>query len=267
MLSYLKPFAKPLLNTQLGVVLSSIRSRRLCHQLLEKWQMPLVNRLLLENLGTKTIAGLFPDLEYSENLQPEQIGPFLLGTYELEIAPWFIECQSRKFSMILDIGAKFGYYAVGMAKWFPNTPVYAFDTDPWARRVTRDFAQRNKASNVNSLGYCGPSWLSRHLSPNSLIICDCEGFEFELIRHSNSSNFATSTLIIECHDSQPWNLTDSLIQEFKHTHSAKVVPFNPDSRPQALPVQLEFLPQDLRHLAFGEPRSGDQRWLYLQPLT
>lgn len=267
LVSTLKTLIRPLSTNPLGTKLLSIRSRRQCHQLLRQWEMPEVNRLLLQHVGPRSIGGLFPGLVYTERLQPEQMGPFLLGTYELEIAPWFAQCRQRHFSMVLDVGAKFGYYAVGLAQWFPDTPVYAFDTDPWARKVTRDFAQTNHASNVQSLGYCSPDWLNRHLSPNALIVCDCEGFEYELLQLRHSPHLQSATLIVECHDAAPWERTQALQAEFSSTHSSTLASFDPASHPTAVPIPLDFIPSHLRHFAWVEPRHADQRWLFLVPRT
>jgi hypothetical protein len=107
----------------------------------------------------------------------EHLGPFLLGTYEYELHPWWVSLTRGEYAQIVDVGAKFGYYAVGLARYFPETPILAFDTDWWARAACREMATANRASNVHLEKYCSPRWLDQNLQPRALIVCDCEGFE------------------------------------------------------------------------------------------
>ncbi len=227
--------------------------------------MPEVNDKLLKAFGNRCVQGLFPDMVLPNFLRSEQMGPFLLGTYEQEIAPWFILLKSRQFSMILDIGSKFGFYAVGLAQWFPPTRVIAFDTDPWAQKATRDFAQMNNVHNVEALGYCSPKWMSSHLLPNSLIISDCEGYEFILFHPESIPNLKTATMIIESHDAFPWEKHGKLIERFRDTHEVDEISFDPGDRSKRTGMDLSFLNPSELTLAVGEPRYPWQKWLFIRP--
>ena len=69
----------------------------------------------------------------------------------------------RPFPQIVDVGAKFGYYAVGLARRYPAAAVVAYDVDWWARRACRRMAAANGVGNVDGVGGV-PAGLVRHPS-------------------------------------------------------------------------------------------------------
>ncbi len=244
--------------------LIAVRSRKQSQKLLKKWGCLEVNRKLLDRFGNRSLGGLFPRLILPEMIQMEQMGPFILGTYEEEISPWFIRQKERSFSEILDVGSKFGFYAVGLATWHPNTPVIAFDTDPWAQKATLEVARANGVKNVSVFGYCSVQWLAGHLAERAFIVCDCEGFEFELLDPQCVPALKSATMIVESHDGPPWEKHLKLINQFKNTHRIEEVSFKGNNRiPSA---DISFLSDDEKQLAVGEPRVSYQKWLLFEPL-
>lgn len=254
-----------LVPERINVLLLSARSRRLSHARLRAWGMPEVNDKLIKVFGNQCENGLFPGMILPNFLRCEQMGPFLLGTYEQEIEPWLTSLKTQRFSTILDIGSKFGFYAVGLAQWFPTTRVIAFDTDPWAQKATREVANVNKVHNVETLGYCSHKWLASHLPPDSLIISDCEGYEFILFQPESVPNLNTATMIIESHDAPPWEKHAKLIESFQYTHDVKEVSFDTSDRSKRTTFDLSFLSPSELGLAVGEPRNPWQKWLYFRP--
>ena len=105
-----------------------------------------------------------------------------------------------QYAQIIDVGAKFGYYAVGLAKKYPGTPVVAFDTDAWARRAVREMMAANGTGNVRVESFCSAEWLERHARENALIVSDCEGYEAALFGPGTASKLRAATLLIETHD-------------------------------------------------------------------
>jgi ribosomal protein L11 methylase PrmA len=207
------------------------------------------------------LSGPFRGMSLSELTRREHLGPFLLGTYEAELHPWIEQVSDRQYPAVLDIGAKFGYYAVGLARYMRDTSVIAFDTDPWARRATREMAAVNDTSNVSIAGYCSPRWLDRHLQPGSLVISDCEGFESELFLEARTPALDSATLIIEVHDSLAPGVGAAIRQRFTRTHDISMVtemaPVTPDA-------DLNFLSAEEARTAVREIR-GPQEWLRLTP--
>ncbi|MHB1557193.1 MAG: hypothetical protein ACYC61_06920 [Isosphaeraceae bacterium] len=194
----------------------------------------------------------------------EHVGPYLLGTYEFQLHPWFASLSNRSFAQILDVGAKFGYYAVGLARLFPDTQVIAFDGDWWARAACREMASANQTSNLIVDGFCSPRWLDRKLQPASLIVCDCEGYEAELLLQSTSPALDSATLIIETHDEIVPGTTDAICRRFAGSHHLSRVSTTDTIDDPAPPVDLSFLTPDEAHSALREVRDR-QDWLFLTP--
>jgi len=194
----------------------------------------------------------------------EHIGPYLLGTYEMELHPWWEQVRLRSFRQVIDVGAKFGYYAVGLAKQFPIAVVVAFDTDWWARKALREMIEANRVQNVTVRSSCTPKWLSKHLQPGALIVSDCEGYERDLFCTLGVPSLTSATLIIETHEQVSPGVRSDLINRFQQTHEIRSV----DSRSVALLPNLPVrsLKQDELRRVANEVRPP-QTWLLLLPRT
>jgi len=193
----------------------------------------------------------------------EHISPFLLGTYEFQLHPWVALVAAGQYSQIIDVGSSFGYYAVGLALLFPEIPVVAFDTDWWARAACREMATESRTSNVEVAGFCSPAWLDRNLRPSSLILCDCEGYEAELLTTSTSRALSSATVIVETHDMIKPGVTQAIRKRFAWSHQVATVVAGLETVPIP-PVDLSFLTADEIRSALREVR-GSETWLLLTP--
>jgi hypothetical protein len=117
--------------------LLSAGDRAHSHRLVKEWGLDALTAKLVSALGPLVRSGPFQGMELTPITYLEHLGPYLLGTYEYELLPWWALLTKRPYSQIVDVGAKFGYYAVGLARYFPDTPILAFDTDWWARAACR----------------------------------------------------------------------------------------------------------------------------------
>ncbi|MBZ0142410.1 MAG: hypothetical protein K8F56_02440 [Rhodocyclaceae bacterium] len=241
--------------------LLSMRSRRLSHRLVRRWGLPRLTDLLVQRDGLVVSGGPFRGLRLPAGARREHLAPFLLGTYESELHPWLEEVRRKDFRQIIDIGAKFGYYALGLARWFPDAESLAFDTDPWARRLIRVAARENGLASVRACGYLTPSTLRARLRPPAFIFSDCEGFEAQLFPAIDPGELATSWLLIELHETAAPGVERMLIAHFAPTHEVEVV-----DRAERVPEErlVERLGAADAELAVKEFR-GDQRWLLARP--
>ena len=127
----LKQHAKRVLTTlapETTTAIQSARSRAHSHGLHRQWGIVDLNRKLISHFGPIVQWGPFRG-HPSPMTYPEHLGPYLLGIYEAELHPWLEEVAAGRYTQILDVGAKFGYYAVGLARRLPGVPITAFDTD------------------------------------------------------------------------------------------------------------------------------------------
>jgi hypothetical protein len=243
--------------------LLSARARAHSHHMVREWGQNSLTEKLLAAFGPIVQSGPFRGMKLAPMSFKEHLSPFLIGTYELELHPWLSQIACGRFSQSIDVGCKFGYYAVGLARLFPHIPVVAFDTDWWARAACREMASENRTSNVEVAGFCSPARLDRNLMPSSLILCDCEGYEADLLTRLASTAVDSATLIIETHDQINPGVTDAILRRFAGTHQVATVVPNLETVPIP-PVDLSFLTPDEVRSALREVR-GRQTWLLLTP--
>lgn len=247
---------------RLAVEYFSARSRAHAHRFLKKSGCWDVNEALFTHLGDVVQAGPFQGVRLTATTRSEQWGPFLLGTYESELDVAWSVVFAGTYRQIIDIGAKFGYYAVGLARRYPTAQVIAFDTDFWARRATREMAIANATPNVEVRGYCDVAWLPGHVLEPAFLFCDCEGFESQLFSESVVGRLRQSTLLIETHDCFVPNVTKTLQSIFAPTH--RVHAFDSGRGTRTTDCDLRFLTEEQLPLATCEIRT-DQQWLLCLP--
>ena len=243
--------------------LLAARARAQKHRLVREWGLDALSRKLLTNLGPVVQSGPFRGMKLSPMSHREHLGPFLLGTYESQLHPWIARITGGHYSHIIDVGCSFGYYAVGLARIFPGTSVVAFDTDWWARTACREMASENRTWNVEVAGFCSPAWLDRNLRPSSLILCDCEGYEADLLTGLTSGTISSATVIVETHDAINPGVTEAVRKGFAESHQVAMLVADEETVPIP-PVDLSFLSADEARAALREVR-GRQAWLLLSP--
>ena len=240
---------------------TAARARAHSQRLVKSWGLTAINRTLIHSVGSTIQSGPFQGLRLPEMAHAEHVGPYLLGTYELELHPWWNDLLSRDFDLIVDVGAQFGYYAVGLARRYPRASVVAFDTDWWARRATARTAAANGVTNVVIRSYCTPGWLAAHVRPRSLILSDCEGFERELFRGDAIPSLKTAAIVIELHEDVVPGVTEAILETFRTTHRCSLVASRSATH---VSLQVEGLTPSEINRAAAEVRSP-QQWIYLDP--
>ena len=239
----------------------SARSRRANQKFVRKIGSAALTRRLLDRFGPIVQSGPFAGMILTPPTHAEHLGPYLLGTYEGELHPIWQRTLNRSFPQIIDIGAKFGYYAIGLARLFPTSSVMAFDTDPWARAVVAEMAIANSTPNVSSHGFCSPDWLEANLREQSLIVSDCEGYESELFSAVTPA-LSSAMIIVEVHDFLITGTTDGLLARFVESHRVETISTRPARPPDG--IDLSFLDDGERMLAVNELRPA-QQWLVFTP--
>jgi len=246
---------------QTATAVFSARARAHSQRMIREWGLLDLNRKLIDRFGSTVQAGPFRGMTLSPATSREHLGPYLLGCYEAELHPWIETVVGGQFAQVLDVGAKFGYYAVGLARLLPEVQVIAFDTDPWARAATREMAAANRTPRVATAGFCSPQWLDQRLRPDSFILSDCEGYEAQLFGRACSPALDSATLIIETHDILVAGCGAAVRKRFTDTHRVSVV-IGGQRRPSE--INLEFLAPTEAAAAVREHR-GPQEWLFLEP--
>ena len=247
---------------KLTTAVQASRARAYSASLVKEWGLFDLNQKLIADVGHRVLAGPFTGMVLTQSAEQQHVGPYLLGTYELELHPWLEEALLRNYTQIIDIGSSFGYYAVGLARRFPQASVVTFDPDPWARRAVAEMAAANNASNVTIRGFCDARWLRENLRDGALIVSDCEGYERQLFFAEPVPSLSTATMIIELHDETPGELMALLRKKFEGTHvidhrtSRSTTPRPELHVPSLTNEEFERVRQEVR---------GEQSWAYLRP--
>jgi hypothetical protein len=197
--------------------------------------------------------------------------PKLLGSYERELHPAIEGLARQEFSCVVDVGCAEGYYAVGFAMRLPKVAVYAFDTNPTARRLCLAMAQLNGVSDrVRVSGFCDEqALLGLPLGPKALVISDCEGYEITLFSARVAQALAQHTLLIEIHDYLDEDLGDTLKRRFEATHHLQIFESIDDRRKVSGYENPALAPYDtsMRRRLLTERRAWIMQWFLLTPRT
>jgi hypothetical protein len=193
------------------------------------------------------------------------IEPKWFGCYELELHNVIAEAATKQYHTIIDIGSAEGYYSVGFALNFSDAGVFSFEIDPWARGQQRRLADLNRVSNLTIRGFCTHKDIDAISCGRTLVICDIEGSEKELLDPSRALSLRASDCVVELHDTADFSMSemvDLFIERFKFTHSIRLIEME-----ERVPVQLESsgtLPGEVDASLLDEHRSQRQVWLWMQ---
>jgi hypothetical protein len=261
MLRALKNAARRVLPDSVLAPIVAIRARRLSHRLNREWDVNSLSERLFRQFGTRVLSGPFAGLVLPAEVVCEHVGPYLFGVYEHELHDTLASLTTRRFSQIVNVGAKFGYYSAGLAKLL-GAPVTAFDVDPWARRMTRATADASGVGRLVAVeSACTRDYLSR-LPPESLVVIDCDGCEMQLLAPPLPDGLRGATIIVEVHEMFESGAGHTLRGWLEHTHTVREIPTS-DS-PAAPPVDLTGFSEKDRELATKELRPH-QSWLVCEP--
>lgn len=216
--------------------------------------------------GQQVIYGPFSGLKYASfEAYGSKLMPKLIGTYEHELHHLIENLSKRKsYSIILDIGAAEGYYAVGLARIFKNSRVIAFETSAIARKLIKEMALiNNVASSIQIEGECTIETLNSNLNEHhGLIICDCEGQELLLLDTEKIPKLFNYDIIVELHDYSYCGLTvtEVIKKRFEKSHSFNFINIQ---RNKPIGHLKNFKKEDILKIA-DESRAYSVGWAFLE---
>ena len=227
-----------------------------------------VSRRVADEFGLTVRSGPFAGLRFVDAAVgaphlADCLPAKLIGCYEQELHASLERLLGSGVSTIVNVGSAEGYYAVGLALRAPNSPVYAFETDPGRRDMCGEIARANGVeARVITAPECDPAWLLE-LGDDSLLVVDCEGCEADLLGPEQAASLSGSALIVELHDFIDPALSRRLIQRFSATHDVEHVVATP--RYSGHFPDLDFLGWKNRELAISEARTYPMAWAVLTP--
>jgi hypothetical protein len=229
----------------------------------------------LENLAfTRTNGrlpkGPFAGTQYLTNSVGSALIPKLLGIYEQELNEVIERACALKFSLIVDIGAAEGYYAVGLAWRNPQAQVVAFEAEPRGQAALDQMALLNGVNGrLRICGRCEAADLQVALagSDRALVVCDTEGYEDVLLRPEVVLELRRAHILVELHDFLIPGITAELKKRFASTHRIQQVwqqrRSSADFPWRTLGTML--LPKSYLEWAVSEWRPARMSWLWMEP--
>lgn len=233
-------------------------------RLLAKWRGRLIQNTLLARSGTVVLGGPAAGLDFLRESAEGCHVPKLLGCYEQPLHPHIESAIARGYPTVLNIGCAEGYYAVGMARRMPETRMLAFDTDPNARRVCAELAEKNGVSDRVTVG---PLFrledFARHAGGPVLVLCDIEGGEKALLDPGAAPALRGMDLIVESHECFLAGITRDLTARFAPSHDIVLIEDDGHRRIESAPDWLRAFNHLDQLLATWEWRLGPTPWLVM----
>jgi len=228
-----------------------------------KYQIKRVNKLLGARCGGRVQQGPFAGMLYIDEATCSTLAPKLIGSYEAELHSAITEILSTNYSTIIDVGCAEGYYAVGLALGLPHAKVYAFDVDDHARRLCRKMAELNSVDQrVIVEAECTHTRLRELIDERTLIVCDCEGCEFELLRPESVAELSKADLLVELHDFIDPRIKNALTSRFDPTH--EIVIIETQDRVEADYKALNGFSRQSQRFALAELRGAKMEWAFMR---
>jgi hypothetical protein len=222
----------------------------------------------VERHGSTVLHGPFAGLVYPVADLQDVDAPVakLLGCYEEELHHVFRVVLRSPPEKFIDLGCADGYYAVGYAKAAPTSVVHAFELARSARKACRSVAAANEIGRRLHLHGRATSGALRRLPlAGSLVLCDCEGAEFDILDEAAVDALSSSIVIVELHEAQRPGVTAELRRRFERSHHCELVQMTPRD-PRNYP-ELDFLLERERSLAVEEMRPDGQQWGIFSPAS
>jgi hypothetical protein len=187
--------------------------------------------------------------------------PKLLGCYEAELHGIFSTAVTKRYDTVLNIGCAEGFYVAGLARILPGTHVFAFDIDAAARGMCEETARANEVlSRVTLLGECVPAEFDRLASGRTLVLCDCEGAEMQLLRPDLARALVSCDVLVELHPHVDAAISTEIPARFAATHSATLIQGQPCD-PSSFAALRDFGPYPQK-IAVSEFREGIGQWAF-----
>ncbi len=234
-------------------------------RLLAKWRSVLIQNTLIQQQGTVVLDGPLKGMTFLPHSAEGCHIAKLLGCYEQPLHPFLEQVIATNYPTILNIGCAEGYYAVGLARRMSETRVLAYDLNPKAQETCRLLAQKNGvAQQVEVSGFFRPQDFAAFAGEKTLLLCDIEGAERELLDPKQSPALKQMDIIVESHECLIPGITEELIRRFDSSHDITLVQDNGQRQLTNLPAWFYNLAHLDQLLAVWEWRSGSTPWLVMR---
>lgn len=200
-------------------------------------------------------------------------GSMLLGLYESEVLSWMDSARSGR-SILIDLGAADGYYAIGALKAGWVERAYCFEMSEAGRTAIQQNADANGVGDrVTILGTATSSFVDDLVRIHGvdisqcLVLIDIEGAEFDVLTSQTLASLSSAAVVIELHEepgADPSKI-DALMEMCSTGFDCSVL--TTTSRDLSVFPELTNWPDDDRWALCSESRAYQMKWLTLTPKT
>ena len=210
-------------------------------------------------------GGPFAGLKYVDKAVGSNYLHKLIGSYEAILHPVMREIAQKDFKTIIDIGSAEGYYLAGLGRLLPDATLVGFEIEESGRQLTEELLVLNEIHNQSKLyGEATAHNVAPVVTEKTLVICDCEGAELDILNPALEPSLATVDMyVIELHDFIRPGIKEALLERFSTTHVPEVIKFkmaNPEEFPFLAGIENK---QDCYELC-RERGWQEQEWLILR---
>ena len=245
---------------------SSSRALESVLRLLAKWRSILIQNTLVQASGTTVQQGLLKGLDFLPHSSEGCHVAKLLGTYEQPLQePLKALLLESSYERVINIGCAEGYYAVGLARILGDALSYAYDTDAKARDACMALAVKN---NIKERVIVGELFTHSDFAifsgKKSLVFCDIEGAEKQLLDPALAPGLAELDIVVESHECLVPGITRLLMERFGKTHNIIKIEDNGMRHLESMPAWFYKLAHLDQLLCTWEWRSGPTPWLVMR---
>jgi len=234
-------------------------------RLLAKWRSILISNTIIESHETNVMQGPMQGLDYVATASEGCLAARLIGCYEQPLLPFIEDAIGTDYINVVNIGCADGYYAVGMARRMPKSKMWAYDINPAAQDACRQLAQKNEVSDRIEIGALfGPENFAQFSNEKTLVMCDIEGAEQELLDPQLAPDLVGMDIIVESHECIISGLTQTLLDRFSKTHEIKLIKDTGQRQFKVLPEGYKNWANLDQLVATWEWRSGPTPWMVMK---
>lgn len=240
----------------------SVKSLEQMLRFLAIWRASLLANTMVGRDGMVVQGGPFAGMHYLAAGSEGSTAARLLGSYEAALHPIVHKITRRGYAQIIDVGCAEGYYAVGLARLMPQVRVLAHDLNPVAQQKCAELARLNGVeSQVQIGGEIGHADFDICTQAKTLVICDIEGAEGQLMDPALAKGLLAADILVEVHDCFTPGLSAQIAQRFADSHNVQLI--HRAQSDQTLPDWMNTLSDLDRQLVFWEWRIGPTPWLWM----
>lgn len=259
-----KNILKTLLPKSLFSIVQSLWGKTGAHFVKDQDVAEKYTPLFIHKHGYKVIGGPFSGMTYVEQAVGSSYLVKLIGVYEEILHTTVQELKHCDFKTIIDIGCAEGYYLVGLGMHNIHATLIGYDIEPTALELSKELYNKNNLNNeLILLDRCTHTDLNKRITEKTLIICDAEGFEDEILDPQKApSLLSVDTFMIELHEFAAPGVTERIRTRFNNSHTIETITFK-NASGIGYPF-LEEINEKERYSLLRERGIQDQQWLIMK---